>query len=149
MEKFYCNVCKEDVTLSNGKCPKCNTDWYKKMKVDENSVSILSDAASQKNDGDDEYQVLTPSERAEKISLEDIDKNVSFFLIWSVVLRVLLILASIATFVLSFVFIDDTEYQSLFLIIPAFLAFLFSFIVANMLKWKAYMLLTNSRKLKK
>lgn len=148
MEKFYCNSCKEDVTLNNGKCPKCNTDWSKKMKVDENSVSVLSDDANQITDGD-EYEVLTPSERAEKISLVDIDKNVSFFLIWAVVLRVLFILSSIATFILSFLFIEDTEYQSLFLLIPAFLTFLFSFVAANMLKWKAYMLLTNSRKLKK
>ena len=29
MSKFYCNICEEEVTLQNGKCPKCKTDWEK------------------------------------------------------------------------------------------------------------------------
>ena len=29
MSNFYCNICEEDVSLQNGKCPKCKTDWGK------------------------------------------------------------------------------------------------------------------------
>ena len=25
MNKFYCNICEEEIILQNGKCPKCKT----------------------------------------------------------------------------------------------------------------------------
>ena len=31
MGKFYCNKCNKNVTLKNGKCPICNTDWRNTM----------------------------------------------------------------------------------------------------------------------
>ena len=42
MSKFYCNICEEEVTLQNGKCPKCKTDWEKIIneKVSEDSKPI-------------------------------------------------------------------------------------------------------------
>lgn len=151
MSKFYCNNCEEEVTLEDGKCPKCNTNWKKIMKEGEKVNSIEKEEMHKESDYEESDDViyLTPSEKIEQIMIEDIDNNINFFLVWGKVLKIICIIVCIILFLLSFILIDETDDMSLLFLIPSAASLLFAFIVDNQLKWKAYMLLTNSRKLKR
>ena len=84
MKNFYCNVCEEEVTLQNGKCPKCKTDWDKiiNQKISEDNTPIdIYKKETINNDNEkkqeieyDDYKVITE---------ENINNNINFFLTWA------------------------------------------------------------------
>ena len=150
MSKFYCNNCEEEVTLKDGKCPNCNTDWNKLLKEAEKVNEMEKKEEHVENDyEDEEFVSLSVSEKVEQIKLEDIYNNINFFLTWGKVLKIICLVIGAVLFILSFALSGEMDEESLFFLIPTAFFILFAFIIDNQLKWKAYMLLTNSRKLKK
>lgn len=128
MSKFYCNICDEEVTLNNGKCPKCKTNWGKI-----NEVSYQEE----QEDG----AILFQS----KITDDDIDNNIFFFLKWASIGKIFMFIMATIVVLISFAELDDTDGKSLLLIIAAVVIIFYALVFENNLKWKAYMLHTNRK----
>ena len=130
MSKFYCNVCKEDVTLQDGKCPKCKTNWKKEISDSEEDVK------------EEVYEV------AKEITNEDIEANISFFLKFATVVEWFFVFLAIIAFILAFVLAETTDGLSFILLAGCVGFVILAFIFANALKWMAYMLHTNYKRKK-
>ena len=149
MNNFYCNVCEEEVTLQNGKCPKCKTDWDKiiNQKISEDSTpidiykkKIINNDNEKKQEIEyDDYKVITE---------ENINNNINFFLTWASIGKILMISIGIIIAIISFIGIEATAGYSLILLIVSAGIIFAGIIFENSLKWKAYMLHTNMKKKK-
>ena len=151
MNKFYCNICEEEIILQNGKCPKCKTDWDKiinqKMSEDSAPIDIYkkeiidNDISDEKNQEVvyDEYKVITE---------EGIKNNINFFLTWASIGKIFMIFISIIIAIISIIGIEVTDGYSLILLIASIGIVFAGIIFENSLKWKAYMLHTNMKKKK-
>lgn len=145
MRNFYCNICNEDVTLQNGKCPKCKTDWNKiineKISDDNTPIDVYkNDVANNNYNDENEY------EDKSVITEENIKNNIEFFLMWAFVGKIFMIIIALVFAIISFAEIELTNGYSLMLLILS-AGFVFAGIIfENNLKWKAYMLHTNIRK---
>ena len=149
MNNFYCNVCEEEVTLQNGKCPKCKTDWDKiiNQKISEDSTpidiykkEIINNDNEKKQEIEyDDYKVITE---------ENINNNINFFLTWASIGKILMISIGIIIAIISFIGIEATAGYSLILLIVSAGIIFAGIIFENSLKWKAYMLHTNMKKKK-
>ena len=139
MSKFYCNVCNEEVSLQNGKCPKCKTNWDKitEEKLD-NATPI---------EFKEEYEEIDKTD-VKNITELDINNNISFFLRWAFRGKVFMIILAIISIIVALATVEDTDGASLFLLIFAVVVISYAKIFENNLKWKAYMLHTNSKKRK-
>ena len=143
MSKFYCNICEEDVTLQNGKCPKCKTDWMNIINGTnlENSKPINNNCQEdylKENENKDEEDI--------DITEENIDNNINFFLSWASIGKNFMIVIGIIIAIISLVLIELTEGLSLILLIFSVVIIFAGIIFENSLKWKAYMLYTNVKK---
>ena len=138
MSKFYCNKCDEDVVLENGMCPKCKTNWGNIIKVTDklNNDLPLRKPPVRKKDIDDEM---------EEITYKDIADVIVFFLSWASFGKFLSIFISLAVAVIAIVLAGETQGLSLFLFALVPLLIFIGFVFENSLKWKAYMLYTNSK----
>ena len=140
MGKFYCNICEEEVTLKDGKCPNCKTDWKKVMNGDENAED---NNIEYYQEDEDENTVVVP-----EITDKDIDDNINFFLSWGNVGKVFLFFVAGVLVLVSFIEMENTDGWSLILLLVAVAVAFFAIVFENSLKWKAYMLHTNKKKKK-
>ena len=149
MNNFYCNVCEKEVTLQNGKCPKCKTDWDKiiNQKISEDSTpidiykkEIINNDNEKKQEIEyDDYKVITE---------ENINNNINFLLTWASIGKIFMISIGIIIAIISFIGIEATAGYSLILLIVSAGIIFAGIIFENSLKWKAYMLHTNMKKKK-
>ena len=153
MNKFYCNVCGEEITLQNGKCPKCKTNWNK--IINEDIVSEESEPFNP-NDGkdlsfEDNYIPKKDHTDIKSITEEDINSNIVFFLRWGLIVKVILAVLGIIIAVGSFILAGNVEdYQKeefrtdIVYIVSGIVVFivliLAGIIFEKNLQWKAYML---------
>ena len=135
MSKFYCNICEEEVTLQNGKCPKCKTDWEKIINEKVSEDSKLIDIYK-KNETNNSFQEEYSNENV--ITEDNIKNNIDFFLTW----------ASIGKIFMIVIGIESTDGYSLILLVVSAGIIFAGIIFENSLKWKAYMLHTNMKKKK-
>ena len=70
MSKFYCNICEEDVTLQNGKCPKCKTDWMNII-----NGTNLENSKPINNNFQEEY--LKENENKDEEDIDITEENIS------------------------------------------------------------------------
>ena len=134
MSKFYCNVCDEEVTLENGKCPKCNTDWEK--IINENTDDNIQ------NEG-----TITDDNAEEDVTIEDsMNETINFFLNWAGAVKIFYVILAIITAIISICGIAATDGFSLLLLVVSVILLFTGNIFENSLKWKAYMLYTNMNK---
>ncbi len=139
MSKFYCNVCDEEVTLENGKCPKCNTDWEK--IINENTSDNNADDSIKKK------STITDDSTNEDVTIEDgIYKTINFFLNWAGAAKIFYVILAIITAIISICGIAATDGFSLLLLVVSVILLFTGNIFENSLKWKAYMLYTNMNK---
>ncbi len=145
MSNFYCNICEEDVSLQNGKCPKCKTDWGKivNSKVSDESTPVDIYKKDIVNNKDEEIQIKE-FEDNKIITEESISNNINFFLTWSTIVKIIMIIIGIIVAIYSIIRMEATDGNSILLLIFVPLIILYGFILENILKWKAYMLYTNS-----
>ncbi len=138
MSKFYCNVCDEEVTLENGKCPKCNTDWEK----------IINENTSDNNADDSIQKKSTITNSAdEDVTIEDgIYETINFFLNWAGAAKIFFVIIAIIIAIISICGIAATDGFSLLLLVVSVILLFTGNIFENSLKWKAYMLYTNMNK---
>lgn len=143
MSKFYCNICEEDVTLQNGKCPKCKTDWMNII-----NGTNLENSKPINNNFQEDYLKENENKDEEDIDIteENIDNNINFFLSWASIVKNFMIVISIIIAIISLVLIGLTEGLSLILLIFSVVIIFAGIIFENSLKWKAYMLHTNVKK---
>ena len=144
MNKFYCNICEEEVTLQNGKCPKCKTKWNKVSGMYESIEEIEPVDLNKSNESKTEKDLTY----VKKITEDDIDNNINFFLTWGRVGKILIILLAIIIAIMSIVNAESTDGQSLFSLIISASLIIYAVILENSLKWKAYMLYTNNKRKK-
>ncbi len=140
---FYCKICKGQVVLDGGKCPGCHTDYSEELASERKQSNEVEETNYE------EQKAINVEQIINNISRDKIDANISFFITWGVVLKVILFIVSFACMVLSFVLIDSTDSLSLLLLIPMVSSILMAFIVDNQLKWKSYLLYSVSRNVKK
>ena len=126
MGKFYCNKCDELVDLTNGKCPKCKTDW----------ASII--------EGNTEDLPIREKE-VKKTSNEKIVDTYRNLLTIGTILKFSCFFMSI--FCLMFMII--TKVFSFSVLLSAFVFIFFGIIVGCVFNWMAYMLKTNNEIMKK
>lgn len=143
MSKFYCNICEEDVTLQNGKCPKCKTDWMNII-----NGTNLENSKPINNNFQEDYLKENENKDEEDIDIteENIDNNINFFLSWASIGKNFMIVIGIIIAIISLVLIELTEGLSLILLIFSVVIIFAGIIFENSLKWKAYMLYTNVKK---
>lgn len=143
MSKFYCNICEEDVTLQNGKCPKCKTDWMNII-----NGTNLENSKPINNNFQEDYLKENENKDEEDIDIteENIDNNINFFLSWASIVKNFMIVIGIIIAIISLVLIGLTEGLSLILLIFSVVIIFAGIIFENSLKWKAYMLHTNVKK---
>lgn len=144
MNKFYCNICEEEVTLQNGKCPKCKTDWDKIVneKISEDSTPI--DIYKKEINNNKNQEIVYDDNKI--ITEENINNNINFFLTWASIGKIFMIVVGIIIAIISFVGIEATDGYSLILLIVSAGSIFAGIIFENNLKWKAYMLHTNLKK---
>ncbi len=134
MRKFYCNKCKKDVDLINGKCPLCKTDWE---KIIGESIKNIEDI-----DYDEDSNVME----------NDIESIFNFYLKIANIGKYLSLIVVAFILVVVATNMDRMDEPVLFLveaIIVAVSIGLFGFMFEKNVKWKAYMLKINSEILKK
>lgn len=143
MSKFYCNICEEDVTLQNGKCPKCKTDWMNII-----NGTNLENSKPINNNFQEDYLKENENKDEEDIDIteENIDNNINFFLSWASIGKNFMIVIGIIIAIISLVLIELTEGLSLILLVFSVVIIFAGIIFENSLKWKAYMLHTNVKK---
>ena len=145
MSKFYCNICEEEVTLQNGKCPKCKTNWEniinEKVSEDSKPIDIYK-----KNETINFFQEEYSDENV--ITEDNIKNNIDFFLTWAGIVKFFMIVIGIIIAIVSFVGIESTNGYSLILLVFSAVIIFAGIIFENSLKWKAYMLHINMKKKK-
>lgn len=151
MNKFYCNICGKDVTLKDGKCPDCKTDWDK--IINNNCSDDIEPLNIYKgNDIKDEKIIeeeYTNVKTNNRTNIDkDIDDNINFFLTSGRIGKIYMIVISIIIAIISFIGIESTEGLSLLLLIVSASIIGSAIIFENNLKWKAYMLYTNAKRKK-
>ena len=117
--KFYCNICEQDVVLDNGYCPICYTNWEKKIK----------DAA-----------------RVDNISALDIRSNIAFHLRWGSIFKIICFIFAILVGISSLVLIGATGAISLSWLVLVPIIIFFGIHIEQNYKCKAYVLYTNMKK---
>lgn len=137
MKKFYCNMCEKEVELIDGKCPICKTNWNK--IISENTESTSMELINDKQYNDDF------SSKPRIITEEEIQNNINFFLSWAKISKIFMIIVAIIVGIIAIVCADDTEGISLLLLVVTAMIIFSAFIFENNLKWKSYMLYTNSK----
>ena len=144
MNKFYCNICENEVELQNGKCPKCKTDWEKVSQDITNSEPI----DYKKINIEREHQEVAEFNEKEvkEIINDDIQSNVNFFLTWANIGKIFMIIIAIIIAIISVAGAEDTDGYSLILLIFSAALVFYAMIFENSLKWKAYMLHTNNKR---
>ena len=150
MSKFYCNYCEEEVSLQNGKCPKCGTDWNKKIAEIANDVEkekINSGVKGERNKK--EQYDLKKSNSNDDINYEDIDFNIHSLLRCGKNLKIIMLIGSIIFFIIFFVTLEEDNGISYYFLIPAILLIIYAIIIERIFEWKAYMLYTNLKIMKK
>lgn len=148
MSKFYCNICGEDVTLQDGKCPKCKTNWKKVIEKEEKSDNQKPFKTIKKIFFEDDENIEDDESNVDRqvITQDDILDNIDFFLKWSEVVLIVFIIIAIIIAVVAFGLIGITRGLSLLLLIPTAVTIIIAIIASNCLKWKAYMLHTNYKR---
>ena len=141
MNKFYCNVCSEEVVLQEGRCPKCKTNWNKIIS-DSKTINKLEETRSinHVNSYEEEQE---KSIEFKKITDYDVRQNINFFLIWAGVIKILTIVLAVLITIVSICLVEVSEGYSLLLLWISPVLIICSIIFENLLKWKAYMLYTN------
>jgi hypothetical protein len=142
MSKFYCNTCGEEVELQNGKCPKCKTNWAKIIKDSEGTDDAIP--------VDLEFneipkEVPAPTIEEIKISEEDINYNIYFFLKWAKTIKTLVFIFAIILALYAVFAFEATSGASILLLIFCPAMIVYASIIENNLRWKAYMLHTNKK----
>lgn len=139
-KKFYCNKCNEDISLKNGTCPNCGTNWEELISE---SVDGTNSVSWNQHVMIDEKQEVDEFNNVNGITLNDINNNVYFFLTWATILKIICFVLSSIFLFCTFLLYDPNDIISLWFLVPCLSFFLFGFVVKNNLKWKAYMLYTN------
>lgn len=145
MSKFFCSMCDKDVTLENGKCPICKADWSD--FVDEESY-----VKNKLNKMEKEVEVVeVVEEKEEKVfnEKEDMITTYKWFIKNAKMSFDVCCFFAIVCFILAFIFIEDSDGASLFLIGVAVVILGYGIIFEKNLKWKGYMLKTNIDKSRK
>ena len=145
MSKFYCNICNEEVILENGICPKCKTNWINIING-ENEKPIIKNDNKIITSQELNMEISEETLNEEKITIQHINKNIRFFLNWAIVGKIFMILVAFILAIFSFDMCDETNGDSLYLLVAVIGIIFFTFIFENLLKWKAYMLHTNLKK---
>ena len=145
MDKFYCNICEEEVVLENGKCPKCNTDWEKVVN-EEVPINSIPVNVYEKRIINSENTQEKECETSKTITENSINNNIDFFLKWAKNVKILMIVAAILIAVIALMGAESTEGYSLLLLFGSAIVIFAGIILENNLKWKAYMLYTDMKK---
>ena len=136
MEKFYCNVCNCDVTLKNGICPKCETNWQ----------NIIEESLNSKNTFQKYVKQINEEEKVEEVEekIDDIAKTITFFLKYAQAVKIGTFILAIIVAIGCLILVDDSEGLSLiFLILVCPLIVFWGIFLEQHFKWKAYMLKIN------
>ena len=149
MSKFYCNVCEEEVVLRNGECPKCKTNWDKIINDNTSDDSQPFNMHLQKNINDnDKFFQEEQGVKINKLTEDCLHDNINFFLTWSSIGKIFMIIIGIIIAIISLVGIESTDGYSLILLVISASVIFAGIVFENNLKWKAYMLYTNIKKKK-
>ena len=149
MSNFYCNICEEEVTLQNGKCPKCKTDWNKIINEEISEDSTPIDIYKKNINNNDNEEIREKEyDDSRIITEENINNNINFFLTWASIGKIFMIVVGIIITIISFVLLESTDGYSLILLVISASIIFAGIIFENNLKWKAYMLYTNIKKKK-
>ena len=145
MNKFYCNVCEEEVVLQDGKCPKCKTNWEKVIDDSQKEVDKKEDSYVGPIIGKDDNYYQEEIHDYTKIRESDINSNINFFLTWASIGKIIMFVLALLIAIIAFILLESSEgYSLILLIISLFLCF-YALVLENTLKWKAYMLHTNKK----
>lgn len=149
MSNFYCNICEEEVTLQNGKCPKCKTDWNKIINEEISEDSTPIDIYKKNINNNDNEEIREKEyDDSRIITEENINNNINFFLTWASIGKIFMIVVGIIITIISFVLLESTDGYSLILLVISASVIFAGIVFENNLKWKAYMLHTNIKKKK-
>ena len=131
--------------LKDGYCHKCGTNWDGITKKT-NELNNIDSYENQNVINEPKTNINQEQNVSFKLSEEDINKNIRFFLTWGSIVLCIFILTGI----ISFIAILASARHADEVILPALGALLGSIlsgvIMNNVLKWFAYMLYTNKRK---
>lgn len=164
MGKFYCNICEEEVSLKNGKCPNCDTNWDEIigdiLSKDSQPVNFCQQENNKNKNAkhvkDSSFWDENKNAKHDKdssfwddevlITDEEIKENIDFYIEWSIRTKIFAIIVAVIIAIISLIGIAETNGLSLLLLFVSGAIIWSSTIFENNLKWKAYMLHTNMNK---